>query len=41
LGLATKDLPWYYITSAVKSGATSEIESLIDEMNRGFFKLLS
>lgn len=28
-----KDLPWYFITSAVKSGATKEIEKLIDEMN--------
>jgi hypothetical protein len=32
--MPTKDLPWYFITSAVKSGATREIEELIDQMNK-------
>jgi GTP-binding protein len=34
LSKTVKTLPGYYITSAVKSGATKEIEDLIDQMNK-------
>lgn len=33
LSRTVKSLSWYFITSAVKPGATREIEQLIDEMN--------
>ncbi len=33
LNKTVKTLPWYFITSAVKAGATNEIEQLIDEIN--------
>lgn len=33
LSAIIQNLPWYYITSAIKSGATREIEELIDKMN--------
>jgi hypothetical protein len=33
LNMPSQNLPWYFVTSAVKSGATKEIEQLIDEMN--------
>lgn len=33
LNMPTQNLPWYFITSAVKAWATKEIETLIDQIN--------